>query len=237
MKKIIIICLLPFLFCTGCSWFGNHDMEKSAQELISDGMEEFNSGNYKQAITNFEKLRDWYPFSKYAILAEYKIADAYYLREDYMEAMLAYEEFENLHPRNEVIPYVIYQMGMCWFNQIDTVDRGQTATAKALEVFDLLIQQFPNNKYTVKAKKKIIMCLKSLAGHDIYVGRFYYNTGHYKSARARFQSVITGYPELPKMQKEAMEYIALCDEALKGVEVELPEGIDFTNKKWYEIWN
>ena len=232
MRKIVVICLLSLF--VGCSWFGDHEMEKSAQELVSDGMEEFNSGDYKQAIDNFEKLRDWYPFSKYAILAEYKIADSYYLREDFMEAMLAYEEFENLHPRNEVIPYVVYQIGMCWFNQIDTVDRGQTATAKALEVFDRLIKQFPNSKYTKKAKTRLITCLKSLAGHDLYVGRFYYKTGHYKSALGRFKSVVKGYPELLIIQKEAKEYINLCQEALKGEIEELPE--ESIDKKWYEIW-
>jgi len=77
MKRILTIWLIALLVCSGCAWFGTKS-EKSAQELASDGMEAFNNGKYTKAIESFEKLKDWYPFSKFAILAELKIADAHY---------------------------------------------------------------------------------------------------------------------------------------------------------------
>jgi outer membrane protein assembly factor BamD len=86
------------------------DESASAQELAWDGMDAYENGNYGKAIDKFQRLKDYYPFSKYAILAELKIADAHYQREEYEEAIFAYENFENLHPRNEATPYVIYQI-------------------------------------------------------------------------------------------------------------------------------
>ncbi|MBW1694511.1 MAG: outer membrane protein assembly factor BamD, partial [Deltaproteobacteria bacterium] len=126
MKRFIVIGVLILLLCSGCntlkkSWksiFGEN-LAESAQMLAWDGMDAYEDGNYSAAIDNFQQLKDWYPFSKYAILAELKIADSNYHLKRYEEAIFAYEEFEKLHPRNEAIPYVIYQIGRCYFDQID----------------------------------------------------------------------------------------------------------------------
>ena len=106
----------------------------------------------------------FYPFSKYAILAELKIADAHFRLEEYEDAIFAYESFESLHPRNEAIPYVIYQIGLCYFKQVDTIDRDQTTAKKALDTFGRLKKQFPNSPYTRNAGSRVKKCLKSLVG-------------------------------------------------------------------------
>ncbi|MCK5418284.1 MAG: outer membrane protein assembly factor BamD, partial [Desulfobacterales bacterium] len=145
MGRIAIGCLIVLLVLTGCSSvqdridkFLGVDEGDSAQELAWDGMDAYENGKYLKAIEKFQKLKDFYPFSKYAILAELKIADAHYQREEYEEAIFEYENFERLHPRNEAIPYVIYQIGRCYFDQIDTTDRDQTSARKALEAFQRL---------------------------------------------------------------------------------------------------
>ena len=118
MKRLFIVGIIILSFGAGCSalkksWNAITGKEEtgSAQQLAWDGMDAYDDGEYKDAIENFQKLKDWYPFSKYAILAELKIADAHYHLDQYEEAIFAYEEFEKLHPRNEAVPYVIYQIG------------------------------------------------------------------------------------------------------------------------------
>ena len=69
MKRTFFVCLIALLAFSGCAWFESKE-EKSAQELASDGMDQYNNEEYKDAIESFEKLKDYYPFSRYAILAE-----------------------------------------------------------------------------------------------------------------------------------------------------------------------
>jgi outer membrane protein assembly factor BamD len=213
VKTLTVIGLFSLWLLTGCGWFGTKP-EKPAPELARDGVEAFNSGNYRNAIESFETLKDWYPFSKYAILAELKIADAHYRLYEYDEAVFAYEEFENLHPRNEAVPYVIYQIGRCYFDRIDTVDRDQTSARKALDTFTRLSKKFPEDAYALKARGHIIKCQQSLAGNDFYVGHFYYKTKHYKAALARFQSVLVTHPDVG-LHYQALQYIVLCEAALQ----------------------
>jgi outer membrane protein assembly factor BamD len=200
MRRALTIGLVVLLVTSGCSSIGKqfdkllgHKEEGTAQELAWGGMEAYEKGKYKEAIEQFEKLKDYYPFSKYAILAELKIADAHYQLEDYEEAVFAYENFEQLHPRNEAIPYVIYQIGRCYYDQINTTDRDQTSAQKALE--------------------HIRTAQKSLAGHAYEVGVFYYKTKHYKAALHRFMTIISDYPDVGYHQK-ALEYIAKCEASI-----------------------
>lgn len=202
-----------FLF-SGCSWFGTKE-EKTAEQLARDGMAYFKSEDYNDAVKSFENLKDWYPFSKYAILAELKIADAYFQLGRYEDAIFEYENFENLHPRNEAVPYVVYQIGTCYFRQINTIDRDQTPAQKALDTFTRLQSLFPKNRYSRRAQKHIKKCLQNLAGHELYVGRFYFNTGHYRTALSRFESVIENFPDVG-IHHEAIEYIARCKQQMKA---------------------
>ncbi len=211
-KSSIAVWLAVLMVLVGCSWFQTKG-DKTAFELANEGVEAYNSGDYKLAIKDFGQINDWYPFSKYKMLAELKIADAYFKNENYDDAITAYRQFENLHPENDAIPYVIYQIGMCYFVQMSTVDRDQSVVRKAMDTFERLVSEFPKTAYADRGRAHIRECLKSLAGHDLYVGRFYFNAHHYKAALYRFTDVITRYPDVG-LQQQALQYIALCKEAI-----------------------
>jgi outer membrane protein assembly factor BamD len=210
MKRNFVVGLIALLVFSGCAWFETKE-DRSAQELASDGMDQYNNEEYKDAIESFEKLKDYYPFSRYAILAELKIGDAHYHLEEYEDAIAAYENFESLHPLNEAIPYVIYQIGLCYFERIDTIDRDQSNAQKALDTFQRLQKQFPQSLYALKAQQHVKKCLQSLAGHDLYVGQFYYKSKHYKAALHRFESVLSNYPDVGVHYK-ALQYLTRCKE-------------------------
>ena len=202
--------LTAALLFNGCGWFKEATIERPVYELVQEGADAYARGDYRDSIKNFEQLKDWYPFSKFAILAELKIADSHYHLQEYPEAIQAYEEFERLHPRNEAIPYIIYQIGLCYYEQIDTVDRDQTTAQKALETFDRLMQQYPQTSYSLQAQSHRIRCLQSLSGHDFYVGMFYLKNGNYKAALHRFKTVVTRYPDVG-MHHKALRLITKCE--------------------------
>jgi outer membrane protein assembly factor BamD len=211
MKKLFLFFTLVLLI-SGCSLFEeSHEMEQNADELVSQGSSAFVAGDYKTAVKSYTDLKDWYPFSKYAILAELKIADAHYHLKAYDEAILAYEEFERMHPRNEAVPYVIYQIGLSWFNQLGSIDRDHTPAKNSLTQFNRLIDQYPESEYAGRAKENIGKCLDNLSGHELYVADFYYKTKKYQAALKRYEYLVENYPE-SKESKEALNKIPGCRE-------------------------
>lgn len=204
-KTIFLLCLA--LMLSGCAMFEeSHRMEKSAEQLAAEGASAFMNEDYKDAVKAYTDLKDWYPFSKYAILAELKIADAHFHLEAYDEAVVAYEQFEKMHPRNEAIPYVIHQIGLCWFNQMDTVDRDHSPARNAMAQFQRLMEQFPDSEYAQKAPKQINVCIDNIAGHELYVAEYYFKTEQYRAALERFEYIVEYFPGT-EQSKQALNRI------------------------------
>ena len=216
IRNILVGIMVMFLL-GGCSLYEKYlggKEDKRPAELMSDGMRNFERSNYEEATEAFQQLKDRYPYSKYAIMAELKMADALYETKAFEEAYTAYDDFEKLHPRNESIPYVIYQKGMCNFRQVTSIDRDQSFTLKAKEEFDRLVKRFPTNEYANRARKNIRQCFIYLAEYELYVGHFYFKMGKYRTAMNRYAYLIQNYPDMGQYH-EALEYIGRCKEKLR----------------------
>ena len=214
------------LLCTGCGtsltnyYFGDlfgksksSTIERSAEQLALDGMQQMRDKDYDDALKSFQQLKEHYPYSKYAILAELKLGDAHFYNKDYGNAVIAYEEFARLHPRNEVIPYVLYQIGMCHFLSFSTVDRDQEETRLAIEAFQRLIQTYPQSEYAQRGKKQLFECQKRIVAHEFQVGQFYFRLEQYASAKVRLDMIKETYPEAVKdlgYQDEIDQMLARC---------------------------
>jgi outer membrane protein assembly factor BamD len=208
-----IIALLIISLFSGCSHFGKGKPDKSPEELMSEGISSFSEGSYEEAAERFRELKDRYPYSSLAIHAELKLADSLFKKEEFEESIRAYREFETLHPKNALIPYVIYQQGMCYFLRMRAIDRDQTHTIKALHEFERLVRAFPDDHYSLKAEDHIEKCLTSLAEHEFYVGHFYFRYGQYEAALKRFTYLLERYPDHSPREK-TLAYIEECKERL-----------------------
>ncbi len=217
LAMILSVIAAAAVLAAGCSLFRSKEKEvDSVEVLLQTGTTAYEKGNYKAALEAFEQLKDWYPFSKHVTLAELKIGDSFYHLEQYEDAVGAYEEFAELHPGNEARPYVIYQIGRCYFDRIATIDRDQSSTRKALETFRQLRLQYPDSIYAERADDHINRCMKSLAGNEFYIAKFYFKSKRYRAALKRFQAVVTAYPDVG-MHREAMGYIARCEARLTAL--------------------
>ena len=220
-KNILLGVMVIFLLgaCSTIDKYFGDDESKSPEQLMQEGMSDMETGNYERAFEAFQNIRDRYPYSKYAITAELKTADALFERGDYDDAYEAYDDFEKLHPKNKDIPYVIYQKGMCNFEQITTVDREHVHTRKAKEIFERLIRQYPRSEYANRARKNLRTCIIFLAKYELYVGNFYYKRGFYRAALGRFNYLVQNYPDMGQYH-EAMEKIRIIKEKLTVQKIE-----------------
>lgn len=195
-KKFLLFLFVVF-FLSGCAWWKGKEIPPNNPEaLYRKGYEEYRKGHYESAIESFQKLKEEHPLSELALRAELGIADANFSREEYGYAEAAYNDFLNLHPISENIPYVMYQIGMCHYNKMLTVDRDQTETAAAAKEFERLITRFPASRFSFLAEKNLRECKKRQAEHEFYIGKLYFNMRQYHAALKRFEIVVQKYPNL-----------------------------------------
>jgi len=230
MKKIMQLVLILVLSALlgGCStvkgWFSKKRPEKPPDVMAEEGIQQMKKKKYDDAIETFEMVRDRYPYSEQALLAQIKVADAYYYNKKWDEALQAYKEFEKLHPTNKAVPYAVFRQGMCYYRQRSTIDRDQTYTFKALQEFRRLKQKYPNSEYSGQVEKYMARCRLDLAEHEFYIAEFYYKTKRYKASLDRFQALAQEYPDFPK-QAEVKDYINKCQADMAAEENQSKSGL------------
>ena len=207
---LLFVTLMALNGCAARDWasrvfYGGGKLTPASAETIAyAALDDFNHGEYQKALKAFDDLKNRYPFSQFSLLAELKTADCKYYLEDYQEAVLLYQEFEENHPTNEAIPYVMFQIGMCQYNQIDTIDRDPAGAYSSIQAFNRLLRSYPLSPYSAEARAKITAAKTFLAGHEMYVADFYLRKEEYKQAESRLQYIVDNYPDTavtPQAQK------------------------------------
>lgn len=208
--RILTCFLLALALCLGGCYSNKLQEEKSATELVTEGQQKFEKRDYRTAITAFQRVKDWYPFSDQVPTAEMQIAEAYYKLRQYEQAAAAYNDFANLHPQNPRTPYAMYQVGRCFFDQMQTIDRDQKNAQKALASFNRFLSRYPDSEYAPPARAHVLECQKSAASHELLVARYYFDRKNYKAALDRFQSILDDYPDTG-VQHVVLQYLARCE--------------------------
>ncbi|MEN8256866.1 MAG: outer membrane protein assembly factor BamD [Thermodesulfobacteriota bacterium] len=215
--KYISLLISPLLFIAliGCSGKStDKPMAAGPEDIVNDAMTAFNSGRYITALKHFEILTDRFPFSQYSLMAELKSADCQYYEHNYQEAIAAYQAFEENHPTNEAVPYTMFQVGMSYYNQLDSVDRDPASAVDAIAVFTKLIRSYPLSSYVDEARSRVIAARNFLANHEMYVARFYIKTNKLKQAEVRLQYLLDNFPD-SSVTAEAERVLAILKSGKK----------------------
>lgn len=204
MRTFIVLIVLFLL--SGCGVIDHYFLtppDDTAQELFENAKTEMQDKNYVPAIESLSKLNDRYPFSPYALSARLMLGDAYFLNKQYLEAVDVYEDFLSMHPRNENVDYVLFQIGVSKFNTHHSIDLPQTQLASAIESFQRIINSFPQSQYKQQSVEYIGKCRKLLAEHEMYVAEYYFKSQLYKAAWIRFSHVVDTYEDLTEIHDVA----------------------------------
>jgi outer membrane protein assembly factor BamD len=207
MAAVIILCIL-LGGCSGKKGLGEKGSDPAA--LYEKGLEHYKKKRYKKALEVFNEVKGSFPgVDPYYTWAELKVADCHFFGKEYQEAITHYQEFKKFHPFHGDIPYVIFQIGLSYFNQMLSVDRDQTFTRKALSNFEFLMANYPPSVLTEKAREKATICRERLAAKELYIAKFHYKRKKYRGAKARLEAAVKLYPEVEVLD-EVLFYLGEC---------------------------
>jgi outer membrane protein assembly factor BamD len=177
----------------------------TAKQNYDKGQTELKDENYQEATRYFSFVRQKFPFSKYAVLAELSLADTQFERGNYQEAIDAYKNFLRLHPTHERVEdgYVAFKICDCYTREMPddffllppAFEKDQTAVRDALRELNDFIDKYPDSKYLADARKQRREVLRRLIEHEVYVARFYLDRDHPQSAILRLETALRLYPD------------------------------------------
>ena len=204
MKKILITIAIMTVFAGCAAKEGPFD----AAAVFSKAEENMRKEDFEKARKGYQEIQEKGADKSYDAALMLRIADTYYGEEKYDEALVEYQAFLNFHPVHRDAVYAQYQIALCSFKQLTTIDRDPTPTRTALQEFQTLLRKYPRSVFEELAEKNVSVCLDRLSEYELYVGRFYHKKGAYKAAAGRLDGLLLAYPG-SSAEKDALYYDGL----------------------------
>jgi outer membrane protein assembly factor BamD len=177
----------------------------TAKQNYEKGLEALKDESYPDAIRYLSFVKQKFPFSKYAVLAELALADTQFARGSFQEAIDSYKTFARLHPTHEKVEdgYVAYKICECYVQDMPSdwalvppaYEKDQSAVRDAYRELSDFIDKYPDSKYIGDVKKLNRDVMGRLIEHEVYVARFYLDGGYPKAAILRIESALKNFPE------------------------------------------
>jgi outer membrane protein assembly factor BamD len=207
--RTLLRSLLPLLLlgacATGSSSSGDSSSGlrygESAQADYERALLAFRRDNCIEAEPAFRAVRRKYPYSRFAALAELRVADCKMKQDEWAEAITAYRQFVRFRPSHSQIPYARFRIAQAHFEQIPSEwllsppshERDTQSTQEALRQLRRFVLDFPEDQRIAEAQELIEKALKILAAHELYVARFYLRRDAYPAVVNRLRTMLTSY--------------------------------------------
>lgn len=174
---------------------------ENARRSYDNAFQAFEDRDCLTADPLFRRIRREYPYSRYAALAELRIADCHVLESQYTEAVRAYRSFVRHRPAHPDVPYAQFKIAEAYFRQIPgdfflsppPHERDQGATRNALRQLRRFILDYPEDERIPRAREMVVESLAGLARHELYVAQFYLSRDRSRAAVLRLRHLLDVY--------------------------------------------
>jgi outer membrane protein assembly factor BamD len=196
---------------------------EDAKRAYDAAMEEYNAHSWIQAQTLMREVKRKYSYSKYARLAELRIADADFEQEKFSEAIHEYKDFIHAHRSDaDDVAYARSRIAEAVYAEIPESalvgapeERDQASVVDAYKELNSYLSDYPASKQSAHIHELLGQVVARLVRHELYVARFYLTRSNYDAAVARIQYALRNYsPGGGAMSAEATADVDLQAEAL-----------------------
>ncbi|HSC86051.1 MAG TPA: outer membrane protein assembly factor BamD [Polyangiaceae bacterium] len=207
-RRAIVVCTLPLLLApmAGCATekraLSAAEFQRNAEAAYNAALETFYDRDWISVPVVMEEVKKEYAGTRFARLAQLRIADAQFHQGNYAESITAYREFLRDFPNDPEVPYARYRVVLCHFQA-----RGESSMSPPLEERDLVnvrdadeaITSFLKD-YPAYPKREDLLYMHlwvrgMLARHELYVARYYLNRDNFEAALSRAEYALRNFRE------------------------------------------
>jgi len=178
------------------------DYSEKAKRDYEAAMDDFDSKNWEAARQKLAEVKRNYGYSRYARLAELRLADADYEQDKFAEATAGYKAFVHDYPNDPEIPYARYKVTMTQYDAVSASfllppleERDLAYVNDAHTSIRGFLNDYPNSEHAPQLAYMQSVVTGLLARHELYVARFYLRRDKFPAAIARIQYSLRSYPD------------------------------------------
>lgn len=175
---------------------------EDARAAYNEAMDAYRGKEWENARALFSEVRRLFAYSRYARLAELRLADVEFEQEKFAESVALYREFIQNHRTDSDVEYAKYRIAKALFLDIDDTivlppaeERDQATTFEAFKELRGFLRDFPRSRYKVDASYMFDVVLQRLVRHELYIARYYLKIDVFDATIARIDYVLKTYPK------------------------------------------
>ena len=239
---LIVLSLLCFLSCTKkeekVEIIIDDVIETQMLESYKKGLKALDEGDALYAARHFTDAELLFPQSEWAPKSLLMAAYSYYSQDYFADAIAELERFIKTYPQSNRLDYAYFLLATCYYEKIIDEKKDLEPLIKAKETFKFVIQNYPSTDFALDAKFKLDLIDETLAGKEMYIGRYYIKKEKWIAAINRFKYVVDNYNSTIYIEEalhrlvELHYKIGLIEESKKYAAV---LGYNYQSSEWYEV--
>ena len=240
-KLTIILAILSLIACAKndkeISLIKGINQEDEMIQAYKDGTKALEENDTFFAAKKFLEAELLYPQSEWASKSSLMASYAYYIENNYSEAIYNLERFLKTYPKDSRLDYVHYLMGLCYYENIEGEKKDLKPLIEAKKKFSFVIDNYPNTDFALDSKFKIGLINNILASKEMYLGRHYIKKEKWVAAINRFKNILNDY-DTTIYTEEAIHRLVEIHYKI-GLEGEAKKyasllGYNYLSSEWYK---
>jgi len=122
-------------------------IQVNARELYETAYLDLTKGKYDLASSGFAEFLKNFPHSELADNAQYWLAQSYYAKEDFNQAIPQYKKLLETYPGSDKTSDCLYKLGLCYL--------AMKNTTQANKYFKEVVDKYPNSTEAKLAREKL----------------------------------------------------------------------------------
>jgi outer membrane protein assembly factor BamD len=163
----------------------------------------YKKGQYFKALPLFEELITVYRGTKKAEQCYYYYSYTNYQLEDYETAAYDFDNYAKTYPNSEFAEECAFMHAYCFYQDSPVYSLDQTSTIKAINEFQLFIDQHLRSNRLAECNKAIDELRLKLETKDFENAKLYFHMEEYKATETAMGNLLKDYPST-KYREEAM---------------------------------
>jgi outer membrane protein assembly factor BamD len=215
--------LVAVMGLVGCSG-GNEITANSPKQAYEKGMDYYEDEDYEDAIRYFRAVFNYGRGNEWAPQAQFQLAMAQRKRGKYLVAANEFKRFTQLYRNHEKVAQAEYEQARAYYTRSPQYHLDQTDTKKAIELFQLFIDRYPDHERATDAKEKVDELRAKLAHKQYDAARLYERRDMWRAATESYRSLFDQYPETPWADDALMgalrSYVRYADRSIQSKQAE-----------------
>ena len=172
------------------------NLEDNLRMQYEKGLDFFHNNKFNKAKDEFDFIVMNNPGSKFALEAQFYLAEALFELEEYYEAEINYDQYARFSNDSTKVEEARYKLCLCIVEETLSYKKDQTKTLIAINRLQEFIDDYPQSSFYNDAAYEINRLRNKIARKDFETARLYLKLGEYKPALIYLNDVLSNYYDL-----------------------------------------